>query len=79
MYNKSTQEINLQPEHAVAISVGSTVYPASTVYIGTGGNITVTTVGGESVQFTNLASGSILPVLVTQVTAASASGLVLLN
>ena len=72
--------INLQAEHAVAITAGATVYPASTLFVGTAGNVTVTTKGGEAgVVFKNLANGSILPVLVTAVTAATATDLVLLS
>ena len=72
--------INLQAEHAVAITAGATVHPASTLFVGTAGNVTVTTAGGEAgVVFKNLANGSILPVLVTAVTAATATDLVLLS
>ena len=73
-------KMSLQAQHATAISAGATVYPASTLFVGTGGNVTVNTVGGETgVQFTNLVSGSILPVLVIAVTSATASGLILLR
>ena len=72
--------MDLQAEHATAITAGTTTYAPSTVFIGTGGNITVTTTGGETgVVFKNLANGSILPVLVTAVTAATAADLVLLS
>ena len=71
--------IKFQAEHALAISAGATVRAAATLYIGTGGNVTVTTAKGETgVVFVNLPSGSILPVLVTAVTAATATDLVLL-
>lgn len=72
--------INLQAESATAISAGATVYLPSTLFIGTAGNVTVTTAAGETgVVFKNLANGSILPVLVTAVTAATAADLVLLR
>ncbi len=72
--------INLQAEHAVAISAGVTTYPPSTLYIGTAGNVTVTTAFGDTgIVFKNLPNASILPVLVTAVTAATAADLVLLN
>ena len=72
--------IKFQGEHAVAITAGTTVYAPSTLFVGVGGDVTVTTVKGESgVIFKNIPSGSILPVLITQVTAASASYLVLLS
>lgn len=72
--------INFQAEKATAITAGATVYPASTLFVGTAGNVTVTTASGQTgVVFKNLASGSILPVLVTAVTAATAADLVLLS
>jgi len=71
--------IKLQAEHAVAISAGVTVYAPCTLFIGTGGNVTVTTTKGQTgVVFKNMPSGSILPVLITAVTAATAADLVIL-
>ena len=72
--------VNLQAEHALAITPGVTVRSPGTLYIGTGGSVIVTTAWGESgVVFVNLPSGSILPVLVVAVTAATASNLILLR
>jgi len=77
---KALREINLQAESATAITAGATVYSPSTLFIGTAGNVTVTTASGQAgVVFKNLANGSILPVLVTAVTAATAADLVLLS
>lgn len=74
------KSVNLQAERATAISAGATVYTPSTLFIGTTGNVTVTTSAGDTgVVFKNLASGSILPVLITAVTAATATDLVLLS
>lgn len=70
----------LQAEHAAAITPSATKFSSGTLFIGTGGNITVTTVAGEAgVVFKNLPSGSILPVQVIAVTAATATDLVLLR
>ena len=78
--NKTAKAISLQPEHAVAISAGATVYTPSTLFIGGAGNVTVTTAGGETgVAFKNLPAGSILPVLITAVTISTATDLVILN
>lgn len=75
-----TQNVSLQPNHASAITPGATIYVPSTLFIGTAGNVTVTTAAGETgVVFKNLANGSILPVLVKAVTAATAADLVLLR
>lgn len=71
--------INLQSEHATAITVGATIYPASILYVGAAGTATVTTIKGESVTFVGLPAGFILPVLITAVTAGTATGLVILS
>ena len=72
--------VNLQAESAVAITAGATLYSPSTLFVGTAGNVTVTTAAGQTgVVFKNLANGYILPVLVTAVTAATAADLVLLS
>jgi len=44
------------------------------LYIGTGGDVRVTTAGGHDVTFTNLASGSFLPVQVVKVWSTSTLG-----
>ena len=67
-------------DNAVAISAGATVYKAAKLYIGSTGNVTVTTSGGDAgVVFTAVPAGTVLPVLVTAVTAATAGGLVLIS
>lgn len=71
---------NVQPRNALAITPGATTYPESLLFVGTGGDVTVTTAGGQAgVVFKNLASGSTFPILVTAVTAATATDLVLLS
>jgi hypothetical protein len=42
---------------------------ARALYIGTGGSLAVVTTGGDSVTFTNVLSGSLLPVSVSRVSA----------
>ena len=58
--------------HAVAV-VPSDSVPLSTdarsLFVGTGGTITLITSGGETVLFTGVLSGSILPVRANQVKA----------
>lgn len=51
---------------------------ARAVYIGTGGDMKVTTVGGDVVTFTNLSAGSLMPVSVKRIwsTGTTASGIV---
>ncbi len=73
----NNREISLQGDNAVAVTVGATVFNPSTLFIGVGGNITVTTAEGQTgVVFKNLPNASILPVLVTAVTAATATDIV---
>jgi hypothetical protein len=66
-----------QPDFATAVETVS-AFPAkpakpSAIYIGTAANpatITVVCVDGNSVTFTGIASGSFLPVVVTEITSA---------
>ena len=72
--------INLQAESSIPVTAGATVFAAATLFIGTAGNVTITSANGETgVLFKNLPSAFILPVLVTAVTAATASDLILLR
>lgn len=45
-------------------------------YVGVAGDVTVTTLNGESVQFTNCIGGMIYPIAATHITAATATGIV---
>lgn len=51
-------------------SVSLTVFPRA-IYIGGAGNVSVLTLGGDTVTFSGLAAGSILPVRVQRVNATS--------
>ncbi len=68
---KSNQGTNnsLQAEHAFAVTKSdSTVFNASTLYVGTGGTtVAVVTIAGDTATFVNVPNGSFLPVLVKQV------------
>lgn len=48
------------------------------VYVGTGGNVRVTTAGGDVVTYTNAQDGSVLPVRVRRIwaTGTTATGLI---
>ena len=52
--------------------------PVRAFYVGTGGDMKVTTVGGDVVTFTNLSAGSLMPVSVKRIwsTGTTASGIV---
>jgi len=65
-------------QYAFAITAGASPLAHVTrgIYVGVSGNITVTTDGGDSVEFTNLAAGVIHPIAATHVTAATATGIV---
>lgn len=72
--------ISIQAESAIAITAWVDVFLPGTLFIWTAWNVTVSTANWETwVVFYNLASWSILPVLVTAVTAATASNLILLR
>jgi hypothetical protein len=48
------------------------------LYVGTGGDLNVTTAGGDAVSFVGIASGTFLPVQVIRVTAATAADIIAL-
>ena len=52
---------------------------ARALFIGTGGDLKVTTTGGETVAFVGLTSGMILPVAVTKVFATGQAGTIASN
>jgi hypothetical protein len=64
--------------NAAAITPGSSPLAEVTraLYIGGAGNVTVTMKGGQSVTFTALPAGAILPIRATHVTAATASAII---
>lgn len=59
-------------DHAVAVTKSDTtkLTPTQALFVGGAGNVAVLTVGGETVTFTGVIAGSILPVRVTKVLAA---------
>ena len=63
--------------NAVAITAGASplAEPTRAIYVGGAGNITVTMLGGQSVTFTGVPAGAILPIRATHVTAATATAL----
>lgn len=60
-----------QPERAAAVTPNdSTVFAASTLFIGTAGNLRVTTAGGDTVTFNGVSAG-FFPIKVVKVLATS--------
>jgi len=71
-------------EHLISATELSTITPGATdlpdhkgIWVGTGGNLTVTLLNGNSVVITGVTSGTLLPVRVRRVTAATAGSLLL--
>lgn len=64
---------------AAAITPGSPHPATRGIYVGGDGDITCLMAGGTTVTFTGVLGGSILPVRVKQVTAATATNLVALT
>ena len=63
--------------NATAITPGASAlanFPRA-LYVGGAGNVTVTMLGGQSVTFTAVPAGSILPIRCTHVTAATATAI----
>ncbi len=50
---------------------GATANTPATLFVGTGGNINVITLGGSTLLLKNIADGSFLPIQVTRVKATS--------
>lgn len=58
------------PARAEVITASdATTFPKSTIYVGTGGDVTILDGVGNSVVFTNVSNGAVLPVLCTAVMA----------
>lgn len=65
------------PNNAFAITASADTWDAPVaVYVGGTGNVTVTTVAGVSVTFNSVPAGTVIPVQVIAVTAATATNLV---
>jgi len=78
--SQTGETINLQATSATVVTPSATPFSAGVLFVGTGGNVTVTTATGETgVVFKNLSNASILPVLVTAVTSATATDLIILR
>jgi hypothetical protein len=68
------QAFNAQPvtpnNSADLVLAGATITGidnGACLYIGTGGNLTITTIGGQTVTLTNLADGVFIPIQVRRV------------
>lgn len=61
---------------AITPGAGALGYTTRALFVGGAGNITVTMAGGQSVTFTGVPAGAILPICVTHVTAATATNIV---
>tara|TARA_R100001224_G_scaffold88886_1_gene57970 strand:+ start:1725 stop:1979 length:255 start_codon:yes stop_codon:yes gene_type:complete len=77
--NKVTQQA-IKAVDVVPATLETLVIPGAVLYIGTGGNIKVDTVSGDTVTFKNVADGSVLAVQVKKVynTGTSASDIIAL-
>jgi len=64
--NKVTQQA-IKAVYVVPATLETLVIPGAVLYIGTGGNIKVDTVSGDTVTFKNVADGSVLAVQVKKV------------
>ena len=66
-----TNKVTQQAIKAVEVDVDSSdvtlAIPGAVLYIGTGGDVKVTTISGDDVTFKNLANGSVLAVQVKKV------------
>ena len=70
------------PESAASVTAGASALPggpAYGLYVGGTGDLTVTTRRGESVTFAAVPAGSFLPIIVTHVTAMTATAVLALR
>jgi len=65
--NKVTQQAIKAVEVDVSSSDVTLAIPGAVLYIGTGGDVKVTTISGDDVTFKNLPNGSVLAVQVKKV------------
>ncbi len=82
LYDSTNNPISLQPITAVTVTKSdSTVLAAGVLYIGTTGDVKVTTKGGSTVTFVAVGASFILPVQVTMVwsTGTTASDMIILR
>jgi len=67
---QATTALAVTPSDGTAI-VGASANSPAALFVGTGGNLNVITLGGSTVLLKNIASGTFLPVQVTHVKATS--------
>ena len=65
--NKVTQQAIKAVEVDISSSDVTLAIPGGVLYIGVGGDLKVTTISGDTLEFRNLASGSVLAVQVKKV------------
>lgn len=66
-----------QPERAAAVTTSdTTTFPESTLYIGTAGNLSVETAGGDVVLFSNVVGWFPVKVVKVRATGTTAAGIV---
>lgn len=80
-FTSADRNISSPAEYAEAVTPGATALTNVTraLYVGTAGNVTVTMRGGGSVTFKNIPAGTVIPVRVSHVTAATAADIIALS
>ena len=78
LYNKDGKSVNLQGGRYVdVVKSDTTVFAPSTFFVGTAGDLVIKNEHGDTVTLKNVANGSFVPVIATQVlNATTATGIV---
>lgn len=74
LQGRNAQAITPNDSNDISLGGGlidSSLETGAVLFVGTGGNIQVTTIGGQTVTFLNIADGTFIPVQVRRVWATS--------
>lgn len=69
-FSKFSNNLESPSKHAAAVTPSNSTdleYASRALYVGSSGNVQITTVGGETVMLANINAGSLVPIRVSRV------------